>query len=130
MQTLLDRFCRYVRIDTEANEKSTTYPSTPGQLELGRLLASELRAMGPLQRFEWSNPTRIGAKVAFGGSGAKPISHPLDGMSARTYLSAARAERWFLQRCKGLGFKVEFIRGYGTEEDERKWRRAQKVQRI
>ncbi len=46
MQTLLDRFCRYVRIDTEANEKSTTYPSTPGQLELGRLLADELRAMG------------------------------------------------------------------------------------
>jgi tripeptide aminopeptidase len=43
---LLDRFCRYVRIDTQANEASTTYPSTPGQLELGRLLAQELRAMG------------------------------------------------------------------------------------
>jgi tripeptide aminopeptidase len=46
MQTLLDRFCRYVRIDTEANEKSTAYPSSPGQLELGRLLADELRALG------------------------------------------------------------------------------------
>jgi tripeptide aminopeptidase len=43
---LLDRFCRYVRIDTQANEASATYPSTPGQLELGRLLAQELQALG------------------------------------------------------------------------------------
>jgi tripeptide aminopeptidase len=46
MNTLLDRFCRYVRIDTQADEKSGTYPSTPGQLELGQLLVQELREMG------------------------------------------------------------------------------------
>ena len=46
MNTLLDRFCRYVRIDTQADEKATTYPSSPGQLELGRLLVQELQAMG------------------------------------------------------------------------------------
>src|SRR5947209_15698275 len=46
MNTLLDRFCRYVRIDTQADETSKTYPSTPGQLELGRLLTQELRALG------------------------------------------------------------------------------------
>ena len=46
MQTLRDRFLRYVRVDTQADEKSTTYPSTPGQLELGRMLRDELRAMG------------------------------------------------------------------------------------
>lgn len=46
MNTLLDRFCRYVRIDTMADEKATTYPSSPGQLELGKLLLSELREMG------------------------------------------------------------------------------------
>ncbi len=45
-QTLLDRFLRYVRIDTQANEHSTTYPSTPGQLVLGKLLRDELLAMG------------------------------------------------------------------------------------
>lgn len=44
--TLLDRFLRYVRIDTQADEKSTTYPSTPGQLELGRILRDELLALG------------------------------------------------------------------------------------
>ncbi len=46
MDTLLDRFCRYVRVTTQADESSKTYPSTPGQLELGRMLAEELRAMG------------------------------------------------------------------------------------
>ncbi len=45
MDTLLDRFCRYVRIDTQADEKATTYPSSPGQLELGRLLVKELHGM-------------------------------------------------------------------------------------
>jgi tripeptide aminopeptidase len=46
METLLDRFCRYVRIDTQADEKATCYPSSPGQLELGRMLLDELRALG------------------------------------------------------------------------------------
>jgi tripeptide aminopeptidase len=46
MERLLDRFCRYVRIDTQADENAGTYPSSPGQLELGRLLLGELREMG------------------------------------------------------------------------------------
>src|SRR5262245_14809510 len=45
-RTLLDRFLRYVRIDTQADEKSTTYPSSPGQLVLGKMLRDELLAMG------------------------------------------------------------------------------------
>jgi tripeptide aminopeptidase len=44
--TLHDRFLRYVRIDTQANDKSTTYPSSPGQLVLGTLLRDELLALG------------------------------------------------------------------------------------
>jgi tripeptide aminopeptidase len=46
MESLLNRFCRYVQIDTQAKEGAATYPSSPGQLELGRLLCDELRAMG------------------------------------------------------------------------------------
>ena len=46
MSTLLDRFLRYVRIDSQADERSSTYPSTPGQLELGKLLRDELLAIG------------------------------------------------------------------------------------
>jgi tripeptide aminopeptidase len=44
--TLLDRFLRYVRIDTQADDKSTTYPSSPGQIVLGKMLRDELLAMG------------------------------------------------------------------------------------
>ncbi len=44
--TLLERFLRYVRIDTQANEWADTYPSSPGQLELSRLLRDELLALG------------------------------------------------------------------------------------
>ncbi|HVC20394.1 MAG TPA: peptidase T [Vicinamibacterales bacterium] len=42
----LARFLRYVVIDTRSDEKSTSVPSTPGQLTLLRLLADELRALG------------------------------------------------------------------------------------
>lgn len=45
-QRLLERFVRYVQVPTAANPDSDTYPSSDGQLELGRLLVDELRAMG------------------------------------------------------------------------------------
>ena len=44
--TVLDRFLRYVTIDTRADESSASCPSTPGQLVLQQVLAAELHAMG------------------------------------------------------------------------------------
>jgi tripeptide aminopeptidase len=44
--TLLDRFLAYVRIDTQADEHSSTSPSTAKQLVLSRLLAEECKALG------------------------------------------------------------------------------------
>ena len=41
-----ERLLRYVRIDTRSDEESATYPSTPGQLELLRLLRDELEEVG------------------------------------------------------------------------------------
>jgi tripeptide aminopeptidase len=38
---LLARFLRYVAIDTQPQLDRTSSPSTPGQLELGRLLVYE-----------------------------------------------------------------------------------------
>lgn len=43
---LLNRFLQYVRIDSTANERTTDYPSSSGQLEMGRLLVQQLREMG------------------------------------------------------------------------------------
>jgi tripeptide aminopeptidase len=45
-EDVLERFLRYVRIDTKSQLDRTECPSTPGQLELGRLLVSELEAIG------------------------------------------------------------------------------------
>ena len=46
MDTVVDRFLRYVRYDTQSDEQSTTYPSTPTQLVLLRDLAAELKGLG------------------------------------------------------------------------------------
>jgi tripeptide aminopeptidase len=43
---LLERFLRYVRVDTQSARDRTRSPSTPGQLELGRMLRDELLALG------------------------------------------------------------------------------------
>jgi tripeptide aminopeptidase len=43
---VLDRFLRYVAIDTRSNEDSTSCPSTPGQLVLMRILVAELQRLG------------------------------------------------------------------------------------
>jgi tripeptide aminopeptidase len=45
-QRLLERFLRYVRIETTAQADAEVYPSSPGQMELGRLLLGELKGMG------------------------------------------------------------------------------------
>ena len=42
----LERFLRYVRIDTQSDPESTTYPSTAKQRDLGEVLAQELRDLG------------------------------------------------------------------------------------
>jgi tripeptide aminopeptidase len=43
---LEERFIRYVRIDTQSNEKSSTSPSTEKQYDLLRLLVNELASSG------------------------------------------------------------------------------------
>lgn len=44
--TCVDRFIKYVKIDTQSNEDSTTFPSDPKQLELSKLLVDELKEIG------------------------------------------------------------------------------------
>jgi tripeptide aminopeptidase len=45
-QTALERFIRYVKIDTQSKDDSETYPSTMKQLDLLNLLAGECRELG------------------------------------------------------------------------------------
>ena len=46
LHTVTERFLRYVVIDTQSDSTSPSCPSTEKQKDLGRLLASELQAMG------------------------------------------------------------------------------------
>lgn len=45
-QELIERLTRYVQVGTQSNPESDACPSTPGQLELGRMLVDELHAIG------------------------------------------------------------------------------------
>jgi len=44
--TCVERFLRYVQIDTQSDPHSNTYPSTEKQKDLARILVSELKEMG------------------------------------------------------------------------------------
>ncbi len=46
MSTVLERFLRYVTIDTQSDASSPSQPSTARQLDLSRLLLAELREIG------------------------------------------------------------------------------------
>ncbi len=46
MDSLLDRFLRYVNVDTRAVEETTKYPSSEGQFKLGKILKKELEDLG------------------------------------------------------------------------------------
>ena len=92
---LLERFLRYVRIDTQSSGDRRQCPSTAGQLELGRLVVSELRDVGLMDAELDQNgyvmatlaPTRTPAPTVgliahldtspdAPGAGVEPIVHP------------------------------------------------------
>ena len=69
MEKLLDRFLRYVAVDTQSDENSDSQPSTAKQLNLLKLLCEELKQMGvqaTLDEFGYvmgSIPSNIEKKV-------------------------------------------------------------------
>jgi tripeptide aminopeptidase len=68
---VLERFLRYVRIDTQAEEGAATYPSTAKQLDLSRLLVGELRELG-LENVELTEHGYVFATLP-GSAGASVI---------------------------------------------------------
>lgn len=46
MDKIVERFKRYIAVDTRSDENSDTCPSTKGQLELGAILVEELKELG------------------------------------------------------------------------------------
>ena len=69
---MLERFLRYVAVDTQSDPTSTTYPSTETQLDLSRLLVEELRQIG-LDDVELTEPGYVFATVPGTVEGAPTV---------------------------------------------------------
>lgn len=52
-ENLVNRFLKYVKIDTRSDANSETIPSTPGQVEFAKVLMADLKAMG-LEEVEYT----------------------------------------------------------------------------
>lgn len=126
---LLQRFLRYVQVDTQSDESSTTSPSTMKQKDLGAMLADELRSLGcgDASMDEWgyvfatvpANPPELAGRVptigliahvdtacGCSGNGVKPqVLLVYDGndivLPANSNVVIRAAEEPNLARCKG-----------------------------
>jgi tripeptide aminopeptidase len=98
MSDVLERFLRYVRIDTQSHEGSDTVPSTLKQLELSRLLERECRELG-LVDVELSEHGVLYATVPAN----VPHSAPVVAFNAHVDTSPETS---------GTGVKPQVIRGY------------------
>jgi len=91
--SLVERFVRYVRINTTSDAASESCPSTQGQVQLARLLRDELLELGLadavvddngylLATFQGNAPLRVGLLAhldtsdQFCGENVKPVFHP------------------------------------------------------
>jgi tripeptide aminopeptidase len=88
---LLDRFLRYVRIDTQSHRDRTQSPSTDGQLELGRLLVEELRELG-LDDATLDENGYVTATLVANGDGEAPVIGLLAHMDTTTDAPGAGVE--------------------------------------
>jgi len=102
---LLERFLRYVKVDTQSDESSTTSPSTEKQKDLSRMLVEELQALGcsDATMNEWG---QVFATVPEN----LPDGHPAAG-SVPTIGLIAHVDTYFAT--PGAGVKPRVIDSYG-----------------
>ncbi len=101
---LLERFLRYVKVDTQSDESSKTSPSTEKQKDLSRMLVAELEALGCADAAmdQWGYVT---ATVP----GNLPDGHPAAGRTPTIGL-LAHVDTYFAT--PGGGVKPQVIEGY------------------
>jgi len=97
---LLSRFLRYVQVDTQSDETSKTYPSTPGQLVLLKMLKEELNELGA-------------ADVQMSKHGYVTASIPAKTRKSRVPTVAFLAHVDTAPDCSGKGVKPIVHRKYG-----------------
>ena len=101
---VLERFLRYVRIDTQSRRDRTSSPSTPGQLELGRLLVAELQEAGLGDAALDENGYVIATLPASNGAGGEAI-----GLIAHMDTSSDAPGRGVARRDLEAGYMAELV---------------------
>ena len=51
MESVTEKFLRYVKVDTQSDELSETFPSTKKQFNLAGMLVEELKNMGVSEKY-------------------------------------------------------------------------------
>jgi tripeptide aminopeptidase len=92
------RFEKYVKIDTQSDEKSSSFPSTKKQLALAKVLAAELRAIGA-KRVKLDKHGYVTAELPATAKGKLPVI----GLLAHMDTSPAAS---------GAGVKPQLHRGW------------------
>lgn len=73
MESMVDRFIRYTKINTRSDENSNTIPSTKTQVEFGHLLVEDLKAIGLTNAFYNEANGYVIASLPGNVEGATPI---------------------------------------------------------
>ncbi len=103
-QELLDRFLRYVAVDTRSDDNATCFPSTEKQKDLARILVAELEALGceGAAMDAWGYVTaRVPANL--------PAGHPAFG---KVPVVGFLAHLDTYHATPGAGVKPRIVRGY------------------
>ena len=97
-ERLLQRFLRYVKIDTTARENAGVYPSSPGQLELGRMLVAT-------NCVRWACRRRAGRAWHRHGHRAGHVKHAVPTVAFNSHVDTS-------PETTGAGVKPQVIHNY------------------
>ena len=100
MTDVIEKFLRYIAVDTQSSEESETFPSTEKQTNLARMLYNELREMGAADVYFNERDCFVYAKIPAADGGE---SAPRLGFIAHMDTSP---------EASGSGVKARFVENY------------------
>lgn len=100
MDKVLNRFLKYVKIDTQSNEESSTNPSTQKQFDLGRELEKELKEIG-FDSVELDENCNLWAEIKSNSDKDLPVIGFIAHMDTATEVSGKNVNPQILKNYKG-----------------------------
>ncbi|MFO7887287.1 MAG: peptidase T [Eubacteriales bacterium] len=100
MDKVLNRFLKYVKIDTQSNEESSTNPSTQKQFDLGRELEKELKKIG-FDSVELDENCNLWAEIKSNSDKDLPVIGFIAHMDTATEVSGKNVNPQILKNYKG-----------------------------